>query len=103
MKYPVLVALLRERRRLNDMTVRAAAKAAGISSATLWRVESGRAPDVATALAVCRWLGVTMEYAFTGKAADGVACSRCIRTDVVLAGIRADLAALDQPRDTGGK
>lgn len=38
--------------------IRAAAAEAGISSATLSRVENGNVPDLATFAKICRWLGV---------------------------------------------
>lgn len=37
---------------------RSAAAEAGVSSATLSRVENGNVPDLATFAKICRWLGV---------------------------------------------
>ena len=38
--------------------IRSAAAEAGVSSATLSRVENGNVPDLATFAKICRWLGV---------------------------------------------
>jgi transcriptional regulator with XRE-family HTH domain len=40
-----------------NKTLRVAAKDAGVSPATLMRVESGRVPDVATFGKLCKWMG----------------------------------------------
>lgn len=40
-----------------NKTLRVAAKEAGVSAATLMRVESGRVPDVETFAKLCKWMG----------------------------------------------
>tara|TARA_R110002110_G_C13451999_1_gene717155 strand:- start:1042 stop:1377 length:336 start_codon:yes stop_codon:yes gene_type:complete len=42
--------------RRGTLGVRAAAKAIGISPATLSRIENGHVPDLTTFAAICRWL-----------------------------------------------
>lgn len=51
-----LGAMVRTKR--GDRKMRDAAQEAGISAATLLRVESGRIPDVATFGKICKWLEV---------------------------------------------
>jgi transcriptional regulator with XRE-family HTH domain len=46
------------RKHRKNNTLRDAAKAIGISPATLMRVEAGRVPDVETYGKLCTWLGV---------------------------------------------
>lgn len=46
------------RKHRGDKSLREAARAIGISPATLMRVESGRVPDVETFGKLCSWLGV---------------------------------------------
>ncbi|GAA1646537.1 helix-turn-helix domain-containing protein [Catellatospora bangladeshensis] len=49
--------LVRERREQNRQSVRQAAQAAGVSFATLARVEDGSQPDFVTFMKLCAWLG----------------------------------------------
>lgn len=48
-----------------DWGMREAAKKIGVSVATLSRLEHGKAPDVNTLFAVCKWLDKPMEHFFT--------------------------------------
>lgn len=45
-------------RKRGSRGIRAAAAEAGVSPATLSRVENGNLPDLATFAKICRWLGV---------------------------------------------
>lgn len=49
--------LVRERRADNRLSVRQAAQEAGVSFATLARVEDGGQPDFVTFMKLCAWLG----------------------------------------------
>jgi transcriptional regulator with XRE-family HTH domain len=49
--------LVRERRTDNHLSVRQAAQEAGVSFATLARVEDGGHPDFVTFMKLCAWLG----------------------------------------------
>lgn len=49
--------LVRERREDNRQSVRQAAQEAGVSFATLARVEDGNQPDFVTFMKLCAWLG----------------------------------------------
>lgn len=49
--------LVRERREDNRLSVRQAAANAGVSFATLSRVEDGNQPDFVTFMKLCAWLG----------------------------------------------
>jgi DNA-binding Xre family transcriptional regulator len=60
--WPMVGAGLRIMRRLRHQDQRAAAKAIGISAATLCRVEAGDSVSVETLLAVCAFIGVHPEH-----------------------------------------
>jgi transcriptional regulator with XRE-family HTH domain len=49
--------LVRERREINRLSVRQAARDADVSFATLARVEDGNQPDFVTFMKLCAWLG----------------------------------------------
>jgi transcriptional regulator with XRE-family HTH domain len=49
--------LVRERRQSHRQSVRQAAQEAGVSFATLARVEDGSQPDLVTFMKLCAWLG----------------------------------------------
>ena len=60
-------ALVRERR--GRRGVREAAKAVGVSSATLSRIENGKQPDLGTFEKLCRWLEISpLEFLDVGDA-----------------------------------
>lgn len=60
--WPMVGAGLRIVRQLRRQGQRSAAKAIGISAATLCRVEAGDAVSVETLLAVCRFIGTHPEH-----------------------------------------
>jgi DNA-binding XRE family transcriptional regulator len=60
--WPMVGAGLRIVRRLRDQDQRSAAKAIGISAATLCRVEAGDAVSIETLLSVCRFIGVHPDH-----------------------------------------
>ena len=45
-------------RTLRDISLRTASAQAGVSAATMSRVENGKAPDLDTFIALCEWAGV---------------------------------------------
>lgn len=58
---------LKDKRELDGLSLRDAAKEHGISSATLCRVENGNTPDIQTFATLCHWYGVDMNYFVTIK------------------------------------
>jgi len=61
-----LAAMVRGRRQARSLTIRKAALDAGVSPATLWRVEKGDAPtDVRVISRLCDWLGVPVSRVMT--------------------------------------
>ncbi len=86
-----LAEILQLHRRLEHLRLREAAKQAGVSYATISRVERGHMPDVKTVLALCKWLRISVEYAITGQEADAM-CSRCVALTQVLLAVKAQLA-----------
>lgn len=62
-----LGGMLRQRR--GNLSLRAAAKDAGVSFSTFSRVEDGHHPDLATFTRLCAWLGVSPATFFADTAA----------------------------------
>jgi hypothetical protein len=60
--WPMVGAGLKIVRQLRDQDQRSAAKAIGISAATLCRVEAGDAVSVETLLAVCKFIGIHPDH-----------------------------------------
>lgn len=61
-----LAAMVRGRRQARSLTIRQAALEAGVSPATLWRIEKGDAPtDVRVISGLCHWLGVPVSRVMT--------------------------------------
>lgn len=77
-----LATLLRRKRETLRLTMRGTAKRAGVDLATYFRAESGKRPDITTALRLCRWLGVSVEYAFGGKGRQN--CPACAELRMAL-------------------
>ena len=84
-----LTRLLAERRQDHRMTLREVAAEAGISPSTVCRVEAGQLPDVPSLMALARWLGVSLDYAMTGK--EPKKCSFCADTRARIARARVVL------------
>lgn len=83
----MLPDLIAQRREAEGLTLRQVSRASGVSAATVCRVERGFTPDVASLIALCRWLGVSMEYAMTGQV-EGRRCSACVRHDGLIRRLR---------------
>lgn len=49
------------KRDVSGLTLRDAANECGVSAATIFRVESGRSPDITNAVLICQWLGLTLD------------------------------------------
>jgi DNA-binding XRE family transcriptional regulator len=64
--WPMVGAGLRITRRLRCQDQRSAAKAIGVSAATLCRIEAGDAVSVESLLAVCRFIGTHPEHYAAG-------------------------------------
>lgn len=60
------------KRSVKDLTMRQAATECGLSAATICRVETaGRHPDVQNVVAICEWLGVTVDaFVLRGREAE---------------------------------
>ena len=81
-----LGALVASKREQLSLTIRAAADQAGVSYSTLFRIEAGRGSDLGTVLAVCRWLGVSVEDAYGVTTPDG--CASCVRLRAQVKAVR---------------
>jgi transcriptional regulator with XRE-family HTH domain len=101
MRRSLLARLIAERRDAEGLTVRQASKQAGVSYSTLWRTETGKMADARTTVAICRWLGVTVEYAMTGREAKRRRCSECVRNTALLTRVRRILAVASAPGEEG--
>lgn len=96
--YP-LPGLLVAKRGAAGINMRTAAKAAGVSTSTVCRVEAGKQPDVVSALLLASWLGISVEYAMTGRDNATSRCGRCVHRDSIID--RAlDLLAKIAPRQS---
>lgn len=80
-----LAESVRRRRESSGMSIRQAGNAAGVSPATVTRIESGEHPDLATFLRLCAWLQERPEQFF----ADGPR-RRADTPDVVAVHLMAD-------------
>lgn len=62
-----LGAMVSSKRKWEELGIREAAKAIGISAATLSRIENGNIPDLITCKKICDWLHVDMNFFFSIK------------------------------------
>lgn len=56
------------RRQEGGLTLRDAARAAGVSTSTLCRIERGKMPDVENAVKIAAWLGESLDALFRPRA-----------------------------------
>ena len=87
-----LGGLLLDRRTALRLDCRRAAEQVGINHSTYWRAEQqGRLPDARIVVALCRWLGVSVEYAL-GLKEPFLTCDECARLKTKLEIARQALA-----------
>jgi transcriptional regulator with XRE-family HTH domain len=90
-----LAALVRTKRGLRGL--RTTAQEIGVSAATLSRVEQGKAPDLDTLTALCRWLETSPNSFLVGERSDEATDSSAMphppgmsTPEVIAAHLRAD-------------
>lgn len=76
------------------MGVRAAARDAGVSPATLSRIENGHVPDIETFERLCRWMGADPAEFLDGPAQEAVGTVQFKKLDAVSPATAAALGEL---------
>jgi len=67
----MLAALVNQKLREENLTLRDGAKAVGVSHTTLARIANGSPADIDTLISICNWLGISPASALNSQALGG--------------------------------